>query len=217
MKSFLQKIRYEENKIPLLKQIVHTIGILFLGILLGTFSKYLDYRQAELPYLLGIIDERLDLHNFLGTFAPWILLAVLISVYSKTAMRASVNVFVFFGGMVSSYYLYSKFMAGFFPKSYAMIWVCFTLVSPLLAFICWYAKGTGRIAFMISGGILGVLFNSAFAYGMTYFSIRSILELFTFLAAILVLHRKKGENLIMMGLGVLIGFLIKIISPFHFW
>ena len=44
---------------------------------------------------------------------------------------------VFFVGMVTSYYLYSKFVAGFFSRSYAMIWVTFTVISPILAFICW--------------------------------------------------------------------------------
>ena len=33
-----------------------TIAVLFLGIALGTFSKFLDFRQAELPSVLMAID-----------------------------------------------------------------------------------------------------------------------------------------------------------------
>lgn len=47
---------------------------------MGAFSKYLDYRQANLPALLHLIDRAVDLHNL-----------------------ADINVFAFFAGMVSSY------------------------------------------------------------------------------------------------------------------
>ena len=133
---------------------INTIAVLFLGIALGTFSKYLDFRQGELPGVLMAIDGALDVHNFLGRFAIWVLIALCISVYSNSAIRASVNVFVFFVGMVASYYLYSNYIAGFFPKSYAMIWFGFTVVSPFLAFVCWYAKGKSKPAFILSIFIL---------------------------------------------------------------
>ncbi len=86
------------------------------------------------------IDGALDVHNFLGRFAIWVLIALCISIYSNSAIRASINVFAFFIGMVASYYLYSNYIAGFFPRSYAVIWFGFTAVSPLLSFACWYAR-----------------------------------------------------------------------------
>ena len=101
----------------------------------------MDFRQAELPGMIMAIDGALDIHNFLGRFAIWVLIALCISIYSNSAIRASINVFVFFVGMVASYYLYSNYIAGFFPRSYAMIWFGFTDVSSLLAFVCWYARG----------------------------------------------------------------------------
>ena len=36
-----------------------------------------------------------DLHNVLGEFAPWIVIAVCIAVYSTTPIRAGINVFAF--------------------------------------------------------------------------------------------------------------------------
>ena len=82
----------------------------------------------------------------------------------------SINVFAFFVGMVASYYLYSNYIAGFFPRSYAVVWFGFTSISPLLAFICWYTKGKGKVAFILSALILAVLFNMCFLYGFGYFS-----------------------------------------------
>lgn len=213
--EFLDKIRTPEKGSPVTKQILATAGILILGICLGTFSKFLDHRHAQLPILMRTLNDILDFHNFLGGFAPWIVIAVCISVYSRTAVRAAVNVFVFFTGMVSSYYLYCNFVAGFFPRSYAMIWVGFTILSPILAFICWYAKGKGVIAFLISSGIVGVLMNTAFAYVWFYVAVRSGLNLLMLILGIVILHRTGKETVLMTGVGAVIAVLFEIIVPFH--
>ncbi len=70
--------------------------------------------------------------------------------YQGTLDKEYINVFAFFIGMVASYYLYSNYIAGFFPRSYAVIWFGFTAVSPLLSFACWYAKGKSKLAYTIS-------------------------------------------------------------------
>ena len=156
MIKFLNDIRNAESPISNNRKLINTIALLFLGIALGTFSKYLDFRQASLPGVLMAIDGALDVHNFLGRFAIWVLIALCISIYSNSAIRAGINVFVFFVGMVASYYLYSNYIAGFFPRSYALIWVGSTAVSPLLAFVCWYARGKSKQALILSALILGV-------------------------------------------------------------
>ena len=214
MKKFLNNIRSAENPIPLNKQIINTVCILFIGIILGTFSKFLDTMPTnELPFIFGF----LDMGNFLGRFAIWLLVALCISIYSNSSIRASINVFVFFVGMVTSYYLYSRFVAGFFPRSYAMIWAAFTVISPILAFICWYARGKSKLAFMLSAIILAVLFNTTFVYGNSYFEMRSILELIIFICAVAFLKRKTiKDTMIMFVLSVGIAFVLDFVVPFHF-
>lgn len=215
--DFFDKIRVPQKSNSVKRQIIITIGILLFGVGMGWFSKYLDYRQAELPALLQAIDDTLDFHNFLGGFAPWIVIAVCISVYSHTPVRAAVNVFFFFSGFVASYYLYSHFVAGFFPRSYAFIWIAFTVASPFLAFLSWYAKGTGFIALILSSGILGVLLNTAFAYGMFYIDIRSWLNVLMLLFGILVLYKSVKRTIAAMGIAVVFAIVIKIVLPFSFW
>ena len=127
--------------------------------------------------------------NFLGRFAIWMLLGLRIAVYSPSPVRAAVNVFVSFSGMVAGYYAYSKGIAGFFPQSYVLVWAGFTVVSPLLAWICWYAKGKGKISLGISVVVIAVLFNASFVYGWLYFNMRSILELITFFYGVIILRR----------------------------
>lgn len=92
MIKFLNDIRNVEKPISNNRKIINTIAVLLLGIALGTFSKFLDFRQAELPSVLMAIDGALDVHNFLGRFAIWVLIALCISIYSNSAIRASINV-----------------------------------------------------------------------------------------------------------------------------
>lgn len=195
------------------KKILHSIVVLFFGIVLGTVSKFLDTTPSnELPFII----ERLDVRNFLGRFAIWILIAVCISIYSNSSIRAAVNVFTFFLGMVTSYYLYSKFIAGFFPRSYAMIWFGLTAISPLLAFVCWYAKGKSKISLAISSLIIAVLFNMTFSYGWIYFDIYSSLELIVFICGLIILRRSTiKETIVTTAIGVVAAMILNMILPFY--
>ena len=211
MKKFLNDIRYTENRVPLNKQIINSV---FLGIALGFFSKFLDCTPSnKLPYIFSY----LDVSNFLGRFAIWVTIALCVSIYSNSSLRAAINVFVFFAGMVTSYYSYSKYVAGFFPRSYAMIWIAFTMISPILAFICWYAKGKSNLALILSAMILAILFNMTFVYGILYFDMRSILELMTFVCAIVVLKRNTiKDTMLMFVLSCGIAFILNFVIPFSF-
>lgn len=195
------------------KKILHSIVVLFFGIVLGTVSKFLDTTPSnELPFII----ERLDVRNFLGRFAVWILIAVCISIYSNSSIRAAVNVFTFFLGMVTSYYLYSTFIAGFFPRSYAMIWFGLTAISPLLAFACWYAKGKSKSSLAISSLIIAVLFNMTFSYGWIYFGIYSSLELIVFICGLIILRRSTiKETIVTTAIGVIAAMILNMILPFY--
>ncbi len=195
------------------KKILHSIVVLFFGIVLGTVSKFLDTTPSnELPFII----ERLDVRNFLGRFAIWILIAVCISIYSNSSIRAAVNVFTFFLGMVTSYYLYSKFIAGFFPRSYAMIRFGLTAISPLLAFVCWYAKGKSKSSLAISSLIIAVLFNMTFSYGWIYFGIYSSLELIVFICGLIILRRSTiKETIVTTAIGIIAAMILNMILPFY--
>ena len=166
MSKFLNDIRGMENKLPVNRKNINTIVILCFGTALGTFSKFLDMIPIN---RLRFVFSYLDIVNFLRRFAIWVFIALCISVYSNSSVRAGINVSAFFVGMVTSYYLY-------FSKNYAIIWFGFTAISLFLAFISWYEKGVSNIAFALSAVILAVLFNMTFVYEWGYFETRSILE-----------------------------------------
>lgn len=203
MKSFLNDIR-RPISMPLSRKIFYSTSLFILGVILGVISKALDEIPSnELPYFLEI----LDLRNFFSRLGVWIFLAVLIAVYSKSPFRASLDVFLFFAGMVSSYYIYTIYIAGFFPKSYMMIWIIMTMLSPLLAFICWYAKGKGNIAIIISSVIFTFMTRQTFAFGFFYFDLLYQLEFLLWTLTLFILYQSKEQMMKVITIGLVLYFL----------
>ena len=115
MKAFLNKIRTPEKSASLTMQIMTTAAIMLFGFALGVLQKWLDGSPGNLfPQWM----EPLDIRNFFGRLALWILLGTCISVYSKTPVRTSINVFAFFISMLAGYYLYCHYVLGFLPRAY---------------------------------------------------------------------------------------------------
>jgi hypothetical protein len=203
MKDFLNGIRRPID-ISLSRKFLNSTLIFTAGIILGLISKVLDETASNLlPYFL----EVLDLRNFFSRMGVWIFLAVLISVYSKSPVRSSINVFLLFVGMVGSYYLYTVIIAGFFPKSYMMIWIIMTIISPFMAFVCWYAKGKGIIAIFISSIIFMFISRQSFAFGFWYFDIINILEFLLWIVTIFALYQSPKQIIKVVLIGLLLYFL----------
>lgn len=178
---------------------------------LGIFSKWLDELALDSAVWWHVILERLDLTNFFSDLAVWLLAALVIAVCSSSAFRAAWNVFAFFVGMCAAYHLYTVLFAGFNPASYMMIWYGITLVSPLLAALCWYAGGTGPAAWVLDSGIIAVFVLSCFAIGRFYVGWRGILYLAVFAGAVFTLYRSPKQIGICLAAGFALAFLA---SPF---
>ena len=211
MKEFLEKIRIPDKNLKLSRKIINTSLIFLLGIILGIFSKWLDNLSINdtvwWQHILGV----LDLGNVFSELGIWIFIAITISVFSKTPLRASLNVFLLFIGMTVSYHLYTICVSGFNPKSYMMIWYTITLISPILAFICWYAKSKNKISLMISSLILTVMFILSFSIGMWYFYFKSIIDTILFIGAILVLYVSTKNSVYNLLIALLLAFVFRIL------
>ncbi len=211
MKDFLDKVRSPSKNIQTKRKIINTALIILLGILLGIFSKWLDNLSIDdtiwWQHILGI----LDLGNIFSEFGVWIFIAITISIFSQTPLRASLNVFLFFVGVTVSYHLYTILFSGFNPKTYMMIWYGITIITPILAYICWYAKGKEKISIIISGIILAVMMLSSFSIGMLYFDFRRIIDTILFIGTILVLYVKPKNSIYSLLIALILSFLFRII------
>lgn len=211
MKEFLERIRTPKTGIPLKRQLAATVGIILLGFALGVLQKWLDGTAANaLPVLL----QRLDIGNYFGRLAIWFLLGTAVSVYSASPVRAGINTFCFFISMVAGYYLYCHYVLGFLPRSYMMIWVLMSFASFFLAMVCWYAKGEGAPAVLLSAVILGALLAQAVNLRIDRgLYVYHLMEVFTWLAGVLLLRRRGKEFAAEMGLSVVAAVLYQLILP----
>lgn len=211
IKAFLDQIRKPSKNVSLNRQIVITLGIILFSFLLGVFQKWIDGTGgSSLPLIL----QQLDIGNYFGRLAIWILLATVISVYAESPLRASINTFFFFISMLAGYYIYCNYVLGFLPRTYMMMWIVITFVSFFVAYICWYAKGEGIIALSISSIIIGVLLAQAFNLNISQgFYMYDLLEVLTWIVAVFLLRRKPKEYAIEIGLSVVIAFIYQLVMP----
>ena len=211
MKAWLYKIRTPNRDIKLSLQITYSILILLFGIALGVFSKWLDNMGINdaiwWQHILGII----DLRNVFSEFAIWLLIALAISVYSSSPLRAGLNVFLFFAGMCISYHLYTIVFAGFNPQRYMMIWYGFTLLSPVLAFICWYSKGKTKVSLIIDTLILAVMMSECFAIGFWYFDITRIINVIIFVGSVVILYSEPKQTVVSLLGAVVLSYAFRVI------
>ena len=210
IKKYLKKVRTPQPVKTKIK-VINTILIFILGITLGIFSKWLDNLSIDNSIWWQNIIDVLDLRNVFSLFGIWIFIAVTISVFSGTPKRASINVLLFFIGMTVSYHIYTILFSRFNPFNYMMIWYAITLLSPLLAFICWYAKGKEKLSFIISTFILAVMALSSFSIGMWYFDINSIIDLLLFIGTVLVLYKNPKRTIYSLIFSLILSFIIRII------
>ena len=209
MINFLEKVRTSNYNLTTFNKIRNSIMIFIFGILLGIFSKWLDNLPLNnsiwWQHILGI----LDLGNVFSSLGVWILISVCISIYSNSPLRSSINVFIFFLGMCVSYHIYTIIFAGFNPMNYMLIWYAITLISPFMAFICWYAKGSGISAFIINVSIITVMILCSFAIGMWYFDFTSIINTIFFIITLAVLYDTPKKSVYTLICSIVVSYLIR--------
>lgn len=184
--------------------------MLAFGVGMGFLSKLLDLTASnDLPALL----QQLDVTNFLGRFTIWAFIGACIAIYSASPARAALNVLLFFVGMVGSYYLCSWLVGGFFPAGYAAVCFGIALLSPALAYVCWYAGGRGPVAIALSGIILGAIMAQAILLHQGI-RITHVADALVWAAALFVLRRQPKEYAIVLAVSLAVVLLCQAFLPY---
>ena len=112
-----------------------------LGVVLGFFSKLFDLYTTNLG-------------NLFSELSIWILIGVIITIYSKSRKRAMIHIFLFCIGMLISYYLTAYFTSSVYSKTFIIGWSVFACLSPFFSCLTWEVKKKNFFSLVISVGIL---------------------------------------------------------------
>lgn len=211
MLKLLEKIREPITNRPLRRKIFDTLIIFMIGFIFGLGSKILDLVDLEIIHNIFLY---YDLGAFFSRISIWLLFALIISVVSKTPLRAALNVFIFFIGMLLSYYGYGYIIEGIFPQKVVIFWLILAGISPFLAIPCWYAKGKGFLSICISSIIVAVFFVLAFAFdiNLNSFRLRHFgMEMVNWLISLGVLYNNPKQFTVILCLSSIIGIIVRFV------
>ncbi len=190
--------------------------IVLAGIILGVLSKLVDSISLNEAFGWHRVLELLDLRNVLSRLPIWALLALSIAVFSKGPLRASMNVFGFFIGMLIGYYGVTMSISGFFPKGYIVSWGIITLFTPVAAYFAWYSRGSGWMAVILSSAIIGFFITDAFSFEMWYIGISYYDGVICLLLSVILLYKEKKQLLFSLTGALIAAPLIQTILPYIF-
>ena len=111
--------------------------------------------------------------------AIWILLGVLISIYSCSKKKAMLNVFSFCIGMLITYYFVAYITRGVYSTSYIIGWIIFALCSPIFAYFAWMTKEKGLLPKIISFGIILVSILSSIIFSLIKYTTINFFVIFS--------------------------------------
>lgn len=129
------------------KYILNPISLFFIGAILGIISKLLDILFVGNLFMMTL--------GYMFSDLPiWVLLGILISIYSDTRKKAMINIFPFCIGMLISYYVTAELTNAVYSWNFIKGWTIFSCLSPLFAYFTWKTKEKGLFAKFISIGLI---------------------------------------------------------------
>lgn len=132
------------------RRILNPFAMLCFGLAIGVVARLLDIFTTNLGEIFS-------------QMAVWILMGTLISIYSRTAKQAMVNVLAFCLGMLLTYYIVAALSHGVYSMGFIIGWTAFALCSPVMAYFAWLTKERGIFPKIVSVGIIAVSILSSIA------------------------------------------------------
>lgn len=189
------------------KQKVVSIGYaMLIGVIMGVAAKLVD-----VPGINPILD---DIGGRLGV---WVFVAALIAVCSYSPKLAAVKIFIFFGSMLSVYYVYTVLFLHFSPERAMVFWGICAVVSPICAYIMWYARGNGLLSNVVAALPVTLLLSEGFQLRHAYLPIHThyylipvlmIIYLIMIVVLLLIIPINKKQFLRILSIAVILSFIM---------
>lgn len=185
------------------KKVMQIMLFFILGIFSGFMAKYLDTIPAD-----GVIGNLANIiGNIFSELGIWIFIATIIAAWSRTPMAGAVHVFVYFVGMLISYYIYSMKLFNFFPIHYFIGWGLVAIASLPFSYIVWFSRKDGWIASLSAALPIGFLASEGYSFLYT-FSPYSGFNLFAAIILFFILPKNKSQYIKVFILTILVSVLL---------
>ena len=127
--------------------ILHPISMFIIGLITGIIIKLIDiyFRVQYFGFSLS---------DVFSEFGIWILIGVIISLFSKNKKYAMLNIFLFSIGMLITYYITAEITNSVYGWAFIKGWSLFACLSPILAYLVTFTKEKGILSLMIKIAIL---------------------------------------------------------------
>ena len=126
--------------------ILNPVSMFIIGLLTGFLVKEIDIHFYTQHFGMSLSD-------MFSKVGIWVLTGVAVSLYSKNAKWAMLNVFTFCIGMLITYYLTAVLTDAVFGWAYIKGWTVFACFSPLMAYLVTLTKRKGVMSLLIKIGI----------------------------------------------------------------
>ena len=127
--------------------ILQPISMFIIGLLTGIIIKLIDIHFRVQHFGLSLS----DVFSELGI---WILIGVIISLFSKNKKYAMLNIFLFSIGMLITYYITAEVTNSIYGWTFIKGWSLFACLSPILAYLVTLTKEKEILSLIIKIAIL---------------------------------------------------------------
>jgi hypothetical protein len=189
---------------------VRLVWLLWLAALLSgiTVGAILNFAEA-----FGVSGAS-DFGNYFGL---WIFIITMVAAWSPTWQRAVLHSVTFLIAMVTTYYLSTLLLSGYFLVHLLRAWVAVTIVfaSPFAAF-AWYGRKTGWYAALAAAMPIGLLLYEAYSLSHVpqLHGVQLVFDILAALVLLLVLPRDQNQRLRVFAFIPLFAFGAKVINEY---
>lgn len=169
MKEKLSKIRRPETEdASLAVSIIASITAVAAGLAIGIAVKALQFMAANSTVWWQDFIGELQLDVVFNKFPVWFLFGLAVAVWSWTPLKAAINEFLFFLGVTGGFILAPSVVPGLTSAPTPTIWFIITVLSPVAAYIFWYAKSQSWPSILFDIIIIGLMGAYMFDCGFLY-------------------------------------------------
>ncbi len=204
----LDRIREPETDVSLASSIVSSILVAVFGIVVGAVAQTFEYFAANSSVWWQDIVKDLQLNVVFEKFPFWFMLGLTVAVSSSRPLKAAINEFVFFVGVIVGFNIVPIVFSAAQRPDNMMTWIIAAVVSAPLAMIFWYAKSSSWPSIAFCAVIIGVLGAYCFDCGFLYFHfndlIMDLINAVILVLSVVALSSGVIQVLIMIAGGILI-------------